>query len=218
MQYILSRVKDINDVETLKNLAIEADKNFYTENKLNAKSFGYQSLTLSALKNLRYNSSVKPDLFDGMVKSLSNHLTLLKETKESFTTLVVKSLTSPEATNTALAAQAAAAAQETQNCASVWSIMSVIVVVIIAIISVVLSVVTFGAGVSGGSNLALIGTVTKIASQNPGVLILNNKELILGTTKIPFENTKVDFSKIDLETMLRCSIASVAICYSHRII
>ncbi len=209
LHYILSRVKDINDTGALKNLAIEADQKFYAANNLPATGFGYQSLTLSDLNNFRNNSSVKPEHFDRMVKSLSGHINTLKVSKENFTATIVKILTGSEATGTAGAAQAASAAEEVIACQKVWSIVRSIVLIVVAIIVLVIALI--GSPFTSGGSLALIAAITDIVSREPAVVILRNKILTVGTINIPLDSMKADFNKIDMDRILKCSMAPVAI-------
>jgi hypothetical protein len=209
VHYILSRVKNINDVGALKNLAIEADQKFYRENNLAATNFAYQSLSLSDLNNFRNNSSVKPGQFDGMVRSLSGHINTLKGSKEDFAAIIIKMLTSPEATGTARAAQEAAAAEDVKSCAKVWAVVRSIVLIVVAIVVLIIAVI--GSPFSGGGSLALIAAIPGIVSQQPNMLILKNRILTVGTINVPLDSMKTDFNKIDLDRILKCSISSVAI-------
>ena len=118
-------------------------------------------------------------------------------------------LTSSEATDTARAAQAASAEQEAQDCAKVWSLVAALVLIVIAIIVVLIAVT--GSPFTSGANILLIDAIKTIASQNPGEIILKNKILTVGAINIPFDNMKVDFNKIDLNRILKCSMSSVAI-------
>ncbi|MBC7875020.1 MAG: hypothetical protein H7Y01_13540, partial [Ferruginibacter sp.] len=109
VQYVLERIRGLDDLEAIKSLALEADRKFYANNKLVAKEFNYQPVSILALEGLRNVTIADVKEFDGMIKDIKVQLPSLQTSGETYVREAVKKLagigpqkymrTKPEASN-----------------------------------------------------------------------------------------------------------------------
>ncbi len=92
VQYVLERIKGLDDLEKIKSLALEADKKFYADSKLTAASFVYQPISISELERFRNPTAANVKEFDGMMKDIRVQLGSLQGSGEAYVKETVNKL------------------------------------------------------------------------------------------------------------------------------
>ncbi len=222
VQYVLERVKNFKDLDAIKSLALEADRKFYADNKMNTRDFSYQPISISALEGMRSSTVADAKEFDGMMKDIREQLTSLQTSAEPYVRDVVKKLTGTGAQKYVLKNPGSGnetprpdriteKAKEVQKCAKTWSLVgSIITLVVIIIIAIVVTVFSFG---SAGPAMAMtvMGVITGAAAVPSKIISLTNNNIRIDNTNIGLRNTKVDLSKANLDSLLKCSTSAAAV-------
>ena len=221
VQYVLERVKNLKDMNAIKALALEADRKFYADNKIYAKDFSYQPITISALEGFRNTTVANSKEFDGMIKDIREQLTSLQTTAEPYVRDVVKKLTGTGAQKyvrkipgagieTPKTDRTAKKAEEAQECAKTWSLVACIVsLIVVIVIAIVVAVFTFGS--SGTAALIAVSSIIAAAVNNSQVISVTNNNIRINNTNIGLRETKVDLSKANLDALLKCSTSAAAV-------
>ncbi len=92
VRYVLERINNLDDMEKIRSLALEADKKFYADSRLTAKEFNYQAINIAALEEFRNFTGADTKEFDGMIKDIRVQLTGLQASPETYVREAVKKL------------------------------------------------------------------------------------------------------------------------------
>ena len=207
MEYLFKRATEKTDLAGLKKLAVEADQQFYTENKLKAGSFSYHPLTTAQLEAAKRNTSLKPGEYDTMVKTLKYYTNKINTSNEKFEKLIPQLLEEADQ-----AAQIQKEAEAKVGCAKVVSIVAAVIIVVVAIVvaaftfgaagalvalSVIAAAAIIGGSISNAKDGAPMGAVIGSASS---VLIVSGSKTIL--------DKKVKLPWVDFDKMIKCAFLS----------
>jgi hypothetical protein len=222
VQYVLERVKNFKDPEAIKSLALEADRKFHADNKMNTKDFSYQPISISALEGFRNITVANSKEFDGMMKDIREQLTSLQTSAEPYVRDVVKKLTvtgaqkyvrkTPGGPNEIPGSdRAAEKAKEAQECARTWSLVgSIVSLVILVIVAIVVAVFTFGAS-GNGMAMSVIGSIVGASIAASQVISVTNNNIRIDNMNFGLRDTKVDLGKANLDSLLKCSTSAAAV-------
>ncbi len=208
MNYIFKQAAGKIDITTLKKLAEEADRKFYSENKLKASSYGYQSFTLDNLETMERNNRLKPGEFDTMLTTIKYYTNKFKTSKGKFEMLLPELLKEAE-----LAAQKQKEAEARHGCAKVLSVIAAVVIVVVAVVvaaftfgaagalvalAVIAAAAIVGSAIAGPQNIdAIQGSIT---GADTGVAVRFNGENI--------SDEKVKLPWIDFDKKMKCAFLS----------
>ena len=193
------------NMATLKSLAAEADRKFYTSNKIPITNSAYESLSDKSLELLKQHSRVHVNDFETMIRSIRSQIEKLKNMQEKIDLVLAEIL--------AFSHSQAEKMKEAQGKEGCVKVISVITAVIIVVVAIVISIFSFGSGNTSITNHVLDATthikkeLLDFSRQRvAGKIVVGEEGLQMElNNKIIFENkTKLNWKEVDEK--IRCGI------------